>query len=366
MDNSKLRRSIAHEAARLLYFREESEYYRAKQKAARRMCQGWVKPADLPTNSEIRELVQSLARIHEGQTRLDGLLDMRLTALRMMKRLARFHPRLIGSVLTGHVRSGSDIDIHVFSDSLEAVANCLEEEWIPHEIERKQVRKSGESHIFVHIHVAEKYPIELTVYPTALRSYGFKSSITGKAIEKMSIPELESFLQVEYPHVEIEETLEQLADELDPYQVYYGLMLPLENVKQDLRFHPEGDVLFHSLQVFDLGYQLFPYDEEFLAAALLHDLGKGIDPQNHIAAGLEALEGVITPRTAWLIANHMEAHRIHDGSIGSRQHRRLRENENYEELILLGRCDRSGRVPGAQTRSLEDAIEILRELGQGW
>jgi len=366
MDNSKLRRSIAHEAARLLYFREESEYYRAKQKAARRMCQGWVKPADLPTNCEIRELVQSLARIHEGQARLDGLLDMRLTALRMMKRLARFHPRLIGSVLTGHVRSGSDIDVHVFSDSLEAVANTLEEDWIPHEIERKQVRKSGESHTYVHIHVAEKYPIELTVYPTSLRSYGFKSSITGKAIEKVSVAELEAFLNSEYPDIELEETLEQLADELDPYQVYYGLMLPLENIKQDPRYHPEGDVLFHSLQVFDLAHQLLPYDEEFLAAALLHDLGKGLDPQNHVAAGLEALEGVITPRTAWLIANHMEVHRIHDGSIGSRQHRRLRENENYDELILLGRCDRNGRVPGAQTSSLEEAIEILRELGQGW
>ena len=78
MEPNKLRRGIAHEAARLLYFREESEYYRAKQKAARRLCQGWVKPADLPTNSEIRDLVQSFARVHEGQTRLDALLDMRL------------------------------------------------------------------------------------------------------------------------------------------------------------------------------------------------------------------------------------------------------------------------------------------------
>ena len=55
MDKSKLRRQIAWEAARLMYQRQESEYYRAKLKAARRMCRGWVKPADLPSNAEIRD-----------------------------------------------------------------------------------------------------------------------------------------------------------------------------------------------------------------------------------------------------------------------------------------------------------------------
>jgi len=62
MNPSKLRRSITHEAVRLLYLHEESEYYRAKQKASRRLCQGWVKPADLPTNAEIRHAVRSFAR----------------------------------------------------------------------------------------------------------------------------------------------------------------------------------------------------------------------------------------------------------------------------------------------------------------
>ena len=71
MSNEKLRRQIAYEAARLMYARQESEYYRAKLKAARRICQGWVKPADLPTNREIRDEIQSFARIHEGSRRTD-------------------------------------------------------------------------------------------------------------------------------------------------------------------------------------------------------------------------------------------------------------------------------------------------------
>jgi len=364
--NSKLRRAIAHEAARLLYFREESEYYRAKQKAARRLCHGWVKPNELPSNAEIRDAVQSFARLHEGQARLDALQDMRLTALRMMIRLEKFHPRIIGSVFTGHVRRGSDIDLHVFSDSVQTVAASLDLDLIPYDIERKQVRKSGENHVYTHIHVKEKYPIELTIYPASLRSYHFKSSVTGKPIEKASIAEFKTFLQREYPNVILTERLQEMEDELDPYAVYFGLLLPLENVKQHPLHHPEGDVLYHSLQVFDLAYDLLPYDEEFLAAALLHDIGKGIDAANHVEAGLEALEGAITPRTAWLIAHHMDAHLIHNGSIGSRHHRRLRESESYEELLMLGECDRAGRVRGVETYTLEEAIDILRELGSEW
>ena len=66
MTSNKLRREIAFEAARLMYSRQESEYYTAKMKAGRRLCRGWVKPRDLPSNAEIRDAIQSFARIHEG------------------------------------------------------------------------------------------------------------------------------------------------------------------------------------------------------------------------------------------------------------------------------------------------------------
>src|SRR5437773_9388103 len=107
MQQSKLRRQIAWEAARLMYSREEAEYYRAKMKAARRICQGWVKPADLPSNREIRDQIQAFARMHEGDRRTDNLREMRIEALRLMRLLRAFRPRLIGSTLTGHVRRGS-------------------------------------------------------------------------------------------------------------------------------------------------------------------------------------------------------------------------------------------------------------------
>jgi predicted HD phosphohydrolase len=105
------------------------------------------------------------------------------------------------------------------------------------------------------------------------------------------------------------------------------------------------------------------YDEEFLAAALLHDVGKAIDAADHVAAGLDALSGFITERTAWLIEHHMLAHQLAEGSLGARARRRLEQSEHFEELMLLGECDRAGRQSGVVAPELNEALEYLRELG---
>src|SRR6266852_6388500 len=126
MSNAKLRQAIALEAARLMYERVESEYFTAMRKAAKRLCRQSVKPEDLPSNAEIREQIQVFARIHEGDKRTEHLREMRLQALRLMRILRTFRPRLIGSVMTGHVRKGSDIDIHIFTDSVGLVTDLLD------------------------------------------------------------------------------------------------------------------------------------------------------------------------------------------------------------------------------------------------
>jgi hypothetical protein len=364
MNRSKLRRQIAWEAARLMYSREESEYYTAKKKAAQQACKGWVKPADLPSNVEIRDQIQAFARMFEGAARTDNQLAMRLSALAMMRRLAPFRPRLIGSVLTGHIREGSDIDLHVFSDSAEAVTHLLDQEGLDYTVERKQVRKHGEERVFTHIHLVDGFSFELTVYAANLVHYVFKSSITGKAIERASIAQLEQYLATEYPDLDLKEALREVEEKIDRFQVYESLLLPLETVMQPLKYHPEGDALYHSLQVFDHARDQLAYDEEFLAAALLHDVGKAIDPADHVAAGLEALDGFITERTAWLVEHHMLVHQFADGTLGARAKRRLRQSEHFDDLVLLGECDRAGRQAGVEAPELNEALDYLRELGK--
>src|SRR5580658_849737 len=147
MANAKLRQEIALEAARLMYDRVVSEYYTAKRKAAKRLCRGNVKPSDLPSNSEIRDQIQLFARLHEGERRTENLKEMRLEALHFMRLLRAFRPRLIGSVMTGHVRKGSDIDVHVFAESPALVADLLQQEGCQFDVERKQIVKHGEERI---------------------------------------------------------------------------------------------------------------------------------------------------------------------------------------------------------------------------
>ena len=111
---------------------------------------------------------------------------------------------------------------------------------------------------------------------------------------------------IDMPEPEPDAPIGSLAEHLDRFAIYKMRLEPLETVKQNPKQHPEGDALFHSLQVFHLARDIRPYDEEFLLAALLHDVGLAIDPQNHVAAGVEALRGAVTERTLWLIEHHMD------------------------------------------------------------
>jgi hypothetical protein len=362
MANAKLRQAIALDAARLMYERVESEYYTAKRKAAKRLCRQGVKPEDLPSNAEIREQIQVFARIHEGDKRTQHLKEMRLEALRLMRLLAAFRPRLIGSVMTGHVRKGSDIDIHVFADAAGLITDVLEREGFQFDLERKQIVKFNEARVFTHIHVYDTFNLELTVYPEEKVHYVFKSSITGKPIERASIRELEELLEREYPGIQLDEELDAVAQSVDPYQVYRMLLLPLEEVKQNPVYHPEGDVLYHSLQVFELARDARPYDEEFLLAALLHDVGKGLGGGDHVAAGLAALDGLITERTRFFIEHHMSAHEYRNGNLPGKTRRQIEASPDFEELMLLRQLDDAGRVPGAAVGTVDEALDFLKEL----
>lgn len=349
----------------MMYLREEKEYFTAKRKAAAQLrLRSGTFFRDLPSNAEIRAEIDLLARLHEGESRTANLLSMRLAALRVLRVLDTFQPRLIGSTLTGHIRTGSDIDIHAFSDSTYAVVDALESHGFACEVEHKKVVKHGVSRTFTHIHArVSGFPVEVTLYSESQRSYVFKSSITGKAIERAGAAQLIELLRRENPHIDIEAELAGIeAADTDRFEHYRTLLAPLQHVKQNARHHPEGDALYHSLQVFQLAMTVRAWDEEFLLAALLHDVGKGIDPHNHVYAGLDALGSTITERTRFFIEHHMEALALLDGELGHRAVKRLRESPDFEELMLLRELDTAGRQGGVIVPTIEGALDAIRAL----
>src|SRR5205807_1564536 len=61
MADARIRRQIALLAARLMYDRQESEYFTAKRKAARQLGVEYrYRPKDLPSNAEIRDRPHAL------------------------------------------------------------------------------------------------------------------------------------------------------------------------------------------------------------------------------------------------------------------------------------------------------------------
>jgi hypothetical protein len=233
MSEDKLRQQIIFEAARLLFQRQESEYGRARIRAARRVCRQRLRPSELPTNREIREELGRLSSAYQ--------------------------------------------------------------------------------------------------VPAA---------------------------------TETDESDRDPWDRNERFGRYRQLLVPLSRLQPDRRAHPEADVLYHSLQVFRLACDQLPYDEEFLAAALLHDVGHAIDPLYPVEAGLEALDESISERTAWFIENLAMGHAYLNASIGIRARRRLQTSDDGDELVLLAKCDAAGRVPGAVVPDLDEALATLRDLSE--
>jgi hypothetical protein len=117
------------------------------------------------------------------------------------------------------------------------------------------------------------------------------------------------------------------------------------------------------LQVFELGLNELPYDEEFLLACLLHEGGLAIDPRHPAEALADAIEGLVTPRTLWLIEQlPLAAEYLRTGKVP----RNLQRHEDWDELLTLARCDRAGRVCGAQVRTLSEALATIRAAAHAY
>jgi len=161
-----------------------------------------------------------------------------------------------------------------------------------------------------------------------------------------------------------DEAVVSLADHVDRFAIYKMRLLPLETIKQNPKIHPEGDVLYHSLQVFELARDARPYDEEFLLAALLHDVGKAIDPQDHVTAGVDSLRGTVTERTLWLIEHHSDLLSSRDRPLSPRLKRELESSEYFEDLKLLRELDDAGRVPGVYVGTIDEVLAYLLSLDE--
>ncbi len=205
LDSSELRHRLAQEAARLMYEEEVKQYFTAKRLAAKRLLGHGghqnlrYRPQDLPSNGEIKDALLELVRFQEGDLSQQRLFAMRVIALETMRDLAPFQPRLIGSVSTGQVRKGSDIDLHVFTNSLEELEHYLC--YLGWRFETKQVtiKVASQFQDYTHILYERVFPIELSVYlPEEIR-LTHRSSTDGNPIVRVKPSVLEKLIAEQHP-----------------------------------------------------------------------------------------------------------------------------------------------------------------------
>jgi len=198
----ELRKRLIKLAARIMYEENVSHYFDAKRTAARRLLKqgggGSFRVIDLPSNGEIAEELAKMADLYEGDEKVDRLFAMRIIALDVMEKLTPFSPRLIGSVSTGRVRSGSDIDIHVFTDNFEQLIENINQLNWQFEIGEVAIKKQGVIEQFSHIYIHYHFPIELSVYPSQEIRVRGRSSTDLKPIVRMKPSALQELIYTEH------------------------------------------------------------------------------------------------------------------------------------------------------------------------
>lgn len=142
-----LRSAVAQEAARLMAEHGIQDFLVAKRKAAERF--GVFDRAMLPKNTEIEAALVSHQRLFGGEQHDHNIGQQRRIALRAMQLLAAFQPRLVGAVLTGTATEHADIQLHVFSDSPEAVYMQLMDRRYDYEVFERRLRMSAERQVSV-------------------------------------------------------------------------------------------------------------------------------------------------------------------------------------------------------------------------
>jgi len=175
---------LAQEAARIIVEQGIQDYRLAKTKAAERL--GMSERGSLPGNSEIEHAVSEHLKLFGRESHLDLLRVLREAALSAMELLAPFTPRLVGPVLHGTAAANSAVNLHVFSDSSELVAQSLQDRSVQFRIYERRI-KSRRDHVetfsgfrFTH----DNSSIEATVFPVDGMRQAPISPVNGKPMQR--------------------------------------------------------------------------------------------------------------------------------------------------------------------------------------
>jgi len=336
-----LRQQIATEAARLLLRGKEQDFTAARKRAARWLKRRKLRRENMPSNAEVQVQMYALSGVMAAERDPAVAWQLRHFALQLLELFDDLQPVARGAVSDGCPTPGAEIGVSVVGSREVALprlkAAGLSARSMPN-VEDGQLWQ---------LYVAQPFPTVIE---------GRASDEPANGLTSQTLRELLDTT----PSVAMEVPTDAHPD---AFSVFEMLIEPLSRVALDPEFHPEGDALYHTLQVFELGLHERPYDEEFLLACLLHDAGLAINPKHPVLSVIDAVGTLITDRTRTLIElRPVAAEYLRTGECP----KSLRKSAEFEDVVLLARLDRAARVPGAIVRTLPEALAEIRNLAEEW
>ena len=189
-----LRQAVAEEAARIMREQGVDDFLMAKRKAADRL--GVTDASILPRNTEIEAARVVHQRLFAADRHESELVALRRSALEAMRLLAEFQPRLVGPVLAGTASAHSEINLHVFSETPEAVSLRLEERGVPHEVLERRLRFERDRTLAYPAlrFVAGRQSVDAVIFPLDGIRQSPASPVDGRPMRRASAAEVEALL----------------------------------------------------------------------------------------------------------------------------------------------------------------------------
>jgi hypothetical protein len=166
-------------------------FLQVKRKAAEGL--GVSDARHLPSNREVEEALVAYQRLFQGPRQAEALRSLRGTAVEAMRFLDPFAPRLVGPVLEGTADAHSEVNLHLFSDSVEEIGHFLRERGVPAALGDRRLRVALETYVHQpeYRFVAGGVPIALTVFPPGGGRAPPLSPVDGRPMRRAALPEVE-------------------------------------------------------------------------------------------------------------------------------------------------------------------------------
>lgn len=188
----EIRQRISREAARLIAEEGIKDFHLAKRKATARL--NLPEGQHLPSNPEIEQALAEHLQLFHARELPETLRRLRRLAVEVMRLLERFEPRLVGSLLTGHVTRFSEIQLHLTSDTPELVAFFLQDQGIAYEQTSKRLRFGGERSELVPVYslLVEDTVVEISVFTSTAVREAPLSPVNNRPMRRAGLKEVEA------------------------------------------------------------------------------------------------------------------------------------------------------------------------------